>query len=501
MQDIRRFHQNFYSTSVKVEQDNFILQHTRNMIPKRKSATIIVSVDKKSKPKAVSIKYFIPRLRQLSGSVQISVCKNTFVNTLGISKFRVQKLCKEQLVTGKSPKENRGGDRKSKLFDVKKNSVKTHIESFVPLESHYCRNNSKRQYLNSDLSIKKMWKLYNASVDDNVKVKYDYYRSLFCTDYNVSFGTPSTDECSKCIELKERIKVEKDFSVKSNLDLELKVHKKRGNAFFELLQTEQPNCIIFSFDCEKNLVLPKIPDQIAYYSRQFYLHNFTVCSGSSKSSQNKLNTFIYTWNELEYKKGSNEIASFLYHRLTNTHFEESVNTIRMFADGCAGQNKNSIVMGMISKWLLTDAPKSITTVEITFPVPGHSYMPPDRIFGHIEKVVKRKNVIVEPAEYLQIFNDYGTVIEAKDIIVYDWKSSVSDVVKPPHSWHFKFAEAKRFILKRFKSKILVKGESSYMVDTSVAKSVCKPTKSAAEISPCQIPVGLPANIKKKKRCD
>ena len=162
-------------------------------------------------------------------------------------------MCKEQLMAGKSPKENRGGDRKYKLFDVKKNSVKTHIESFVPLESHYCRNNSKRQYLNSDLSIKKMWKLYNASVDDNVKVKYDYYRSLFCTDYNVSFGTPSTDECSKCIELKERIKVEKDFSVKSNLDLELKVHKKRGNAFFELLQTEQPNCIIFSFDCEKIL--------------------------------------------------------------------------------------------------------------------------------------------------------------------------------------------------------------------------------------------------------
>ena len=44
---------------------------------------------------------------------------------------------------------------------------------------------------------------------------------------------------------------------------------------------------------------------------------------------------------------------------------------------------------------------------------------------------------------------------------------------------------------------MVKGESSYMVDTSVAKSVCKPTKNVAEISPCQIPVGLPAKIKKK----
>lgn len=82
-----------------------------------------------------------------------------------MSKFRVQKLCKEQLLTGKSPKEDRGGDRNSKLFDVKRNSVKTHIESFVPLESHYCRNNSKPRYLNNDLSVKKMWELYNASID------------------------------------------------------------------------------------------------------------------------------------------------------------------------------------------------------------------------------------------------------------------------------------------------------------------------------------------------
>ena len=51
------------------------------------------------------------------------------------------------------------------------------------------------------------------------------------------------------------------------------------------------------------------------------------------------------WLEHEYKKGSNQIASALFHCLTNSDLT-NVNSLKIVADGCGGQNKNKIVIGM-----------------------------------------------------------------------------------------------------------------------------------------------------------
>lgn len=90
---------------------------------------------------------------------------------------------------------------------------------------------------------------------------------------------------------------------------------------------------------------------------------------------NSDNTFSYLWTENQYAKGSNQIASALYHRLTNTTME-NVTTFKLFSDGCGGQNKNTIVLGMISRWLVNDAPRNVSNVELFFPVVGHSFLTP-----------------------------------------------------------------------------------------------------------------------------
>nr|CAD7420256.1 unnamed protein product [Timema poppensis] len=57
-------------------------------------------------------------------------------------------------------------------------------------------------------------------------------------------------------------------------------------------------------------------------------------------------------------------------------------------DGCGGQNKNSLIIGMASKWLLCHAPPQVQTLEFYFPVTGHSFIPADKLFARIEKRVK-----------------------------------------------------------------------------------------------------------------
>lgn len=86
-------------------------------------------------------------------------------------------------------------------------------------------------------------------------VKQSYFPHIFNREFNLGFGTPSTDVCSTCIALNEGINKENDRVKNNEIMTALRVHKLRANAFFKLMQEQKANMIIFSY-------------QSAYYSRQ-----------------------------------------------------------------------------------------------------------------------------------------------------------------------------------------------------------------------------------------
>lgn len=80
--------------------------------------------------------------------------------------------------------------------------------------------------------------------------------------------------------------------------------------------------------------------------------------------------FSYTWSELDRPKGSCEIASAVYHRLKNTVFPpDKKETVRLVADGCGGQSKNSMLILMAKKDYQM---LHIKKVELISSVTGHS---------------------------------------------------------------------------------------------------------------------------------
>ncbi|KAI4469552.1 dna-directed rna polymerases i ii and iii subunit rpabc2 [Holotrichia oblita] len=247
---------------------------------------------------------------------------------------------------------------------------------------------------------------------------------------------------------------------------EQRVHKLRSNAFYDLLRENYPKTAIFSFDCEKNLPLPKIPDQACYFSMQINLYNFTVVSGHSKSKLTPENVKSFTWTEKDRQRGSNEIVSAVFYALQNFNFDEEVQQVRLVCDGCGGQNKNSSIIGMVQYWLKRCSPPQIQLVELVYPVVGHSFLPPDRVFGQIERKIKK---------YANIIKEYATVLRmGEDYPIFDWKSELMKVLKSPGSWHFCFKPSKRIIFtKATDGSVLVRGEPFYKNDISTAKSICK----------------------------
>lgn len=486
MSDTKEFHRAFYSSTDKTVQDSFIVKFILVKPPKRDR-----HVKENSSRKRIVCEYFV----KVKGTekFQIQVCQQTFINILNVSKDRIQRIARNFMKTGEMPKENRGGNHQKPIFNNKKCSVKEFIEKLTCVESHYCRGTSTRQYLQCNMSIQKIFELYNSQASDELKVTKTFFRNIFCRDYNIGFGAPITDACSTCIELSERIKKEQNLDQKNKLQIERQIHKLRAKAFFRKLSEENEEVLCLSYDCQKNLVNPKIPDQIAYYSRQLYTYNFTIVKGSSHSELAKSKVFAYTWMEHEFCKESNQIASAVFHCLSQMNLSE-YKSIRLCADGCGGQNRNSTVIAMCLYFLHVKAPENVESIELVFPITGHSFIPPDRVFGGIEKqlLVRKMPVIINPNDYIDIFNQHATVIKLKDCGVFDWKTVAKTLLKSTNSWHFKFNTCKRFYIERSKHSVTVRGERNYETDTGIAKSVFKKgCKISHTLQLCTIPVGVP----------
>ena len=152
------------------------------------------------------------------------------------------------------------------------------------------------------------------------------------------------------------------------------------------------------------------------------MYNFTICQGLSHDSLTPLNTFIYTWTELEGKKGSSEVVSCVDERLTNTTFPNHIHTVRFFADSYGGRNKNSTMVSMLLYWLTKEAPSHIKRVVLYFPIPGHSFHPPDRVFRNIERQINRKEEIILSDGYFSVFRKFGTILRpGVNVNFHDWK--------------------------------------------------------------------------------
>ncbi|KAJ4425416.1 hypothetical protein ANN_28031 [Periplaneta americana] len=129
--------------------------------------------------------------------------------------------------------------------------------------------------------------------------------------------------------------------------------------------------------------LPKLSTGEAYYSRQ--LAFYTLCV-TDKALQ-KPNFFA--WNEAQAGRGAIEVASCITTFLSEFNFDSSTKCIRLFADGCGGQNKNMHVVHALGLWLRRKAPQ-VSEILLVFPVRGRSFLPADRAFGVVEKFCVRR---------------------------------------------------------------------------------------------------------------
>ena len=163
------------------------------------------------------------------------------------------------------------------------------------------------------------------------------------------------------------------------------VHKQRSKKFYNSLQAEgedrNQKTAAIAIDSMGNVYLPIIPVQDLYYYRKLTVSVFGVHNLKDRTMVS------YVYHEGEGGKGPNEVASHLS-KCIETYIlcDPHIKKLKIFADNCAGQNKNHVIVRFIM--VLVEVSK-FDSVELFYPIRGHSFMPCDRDFSLIKRKLRR----------------------------------------------------------------------------------------------------------------
>lgn len=197
------------------------------------------------------------------GAQTFRVCKTFFLQTLDISaKFSTFALDGVSTSTGVQKKDSRGkhNNRRSRISEEEKSFIRTHINSFPRVDSHYCRRDSRRQYLGGHLSISKLYHEYILKCKDVVKVPVSkfVYTEVF-DEYNLGFHKPKKDLCDLCTTYTQTPANERSDELIERYENHQKNKKlARENKENDKIRAQNDEIHVACFDLEQILLTPHI---------------------------------------------------------------------------------------------------------------------------------------------------------------------------------------------------------------------------------------------------
>lgn len=120
---------------------------------------------------------------------KVQVCQTMFCNTLNISKQLVYTDLKKERKGDPQLIDKRGtSSKRPRAIDERiTEGVKEHINMFPKVESHFCRRDSAREYLEGNLNYAVMYRLYVKWTEENKRPKATlaHYKNVFDYQFNL----------------------------------------------------------------------------------------------------------------------------------------------------------------------------------------------------------------------------------------------------------------------------------------------------------------------------
>lgn len=359
----------YYKLASHNEKSLFLINHTERTTKTRKTTN-----EENPPRRNFSFKYYFTVKNK-----KLQVCKTYFLSTLSISQKSIYNVHNNKDIDTNIPKpDGRGLYKSTTISETDKNDVRKHIDSFPKVESHYCRSDTRKQYLESTLSISQMYNLFKEKYPDSV-IKDSMYRRIFVTEYNLDFHVPKKDRCDLCEEYKVSVKEKLPFD-ESRYENHISAKNKMREDRIKDAKSDDP---VFCFDLQNVITCPRAEISSFFYYSKLSVYNVTA---HLKTKHGK-KVFCAVWPETMGGRTGNDIASAVFKILSKVLEEDpTIEHLITWSDSCVPQNKNQMMSGAMM--LLLQNNPQVQSITMKYSTPGHGAVQVvDNIHSHIEKAM------------------------------------------------------------------------------------------------------------------
>ncbi|CAH1223051.1 unnamed protein product [Diabrotica balteata] len=153
--------------------------------------------------------------------------------------------------------------------------IKDHINSFPRIPSHYLRAQTDMEYLEGQITIAEMHRMFVQQFNDTStqKVTYALYAHVFSNNFNIGFFKPKKDLCVKC-ETFKNTSPDEQGGLKIELDKHLRNKElSRKQKLLGAAEAKKGNCVCACFDLQAVMQTPHGDASLFYYKRKFQKKN------------------------------------------------------------------------------------------------------------------------------------------------------------------------------------------------------------------------------------
>ena len=374
----------------------------------------------------------------LTNGLAIHVCKEFFLNVLQVSKKRIE------ILQNKKSKGHKIDDQRGQHDNSRKISIEIWdllheiIERILKIHSHYSLEKTKRLYFeNKELNISSLYKHFIEILQENYNETISFWSFIkyFKENFNIGFAKPKSDICDYCYEI--MILGTQNLTATQLNNVNKHQEDVQKYRFYKKEILDNKKYLSIEVDYAQNKPLPKLSNTKNFYKSNLWMYLFNL-----HIHNNEKETYFYYFIEGEFRKGSESVASFIYDYISRAELND-FEKIVIFSDACGGQNRNYLLMKVISLFAIY---YQKTFLQV-FPIRGHSYNVCDKNFANFTKKVKKKQAIEMPREYLDIL----TELRYKHLkgMVFDWQTLFDS--------HFEISKSKMEISKYYKIEYLSNG--------------------------------------------
>lgn len=345
---------------------------------------------------------------------EMMVCRGMFLGTFGyhpVNSSIIESLWRNCGPSDRIPAlSKRGKSSPPDSLKVDKKQVTEFLMSYKPVRPHYrIKHAPNRLYMPPSLNVQTLLNTY--LLKGYPKISYTSFLRVV-KELNLSFAALGKEECSTCAKLEQL--GDHDAHIAHNQSA-----KMRRKEYARCKAWPEPDCIYYTLDMQKVLLLPRM-DQFkeCFFTQRLTCYHETLAPCGPIQQDRPVIAAL--WHDAIAGRGMDEVASAILKLLSSPCLMDARQCV-VWLDNCGGQNKNYTLYTTLY-CAIHSGELPYEQLTLNYFVSGHGFMSADSFHTRVESELKKMVNVINFRDLVRCVSYAGAHVATIEMVWRDFLS-------------------------------------------------------------------------------